>query len=89
MTDLLEKDFQATCWRHLTPFLDLLEIQKEKVGTENWLEAVSNFKKSVQQNPHQYIGQELPSKEILDTVVHQLFEEFTQRKLSGELTALN
>lgn len=68
----------------LKPFVEMLEYQKSIVSLRNWLTLVETLTERVIQNPDQYLGNDLPSKEIISEIVHGIFEEFVCKQTSTQ-----
>lgn len=64
-------------WSHeLEPIKVMLVHRKRELAPEEWIRFVELTKKSVLRNPDQYLENNFPRKEILDTVIPLIFDDF-------------
>lgn len=79
---LLINPYKEKFKQALKPFVEMLEYQKSIVSLRNWLTLVETLTERVIQNPDQYLGNDLPSKEIISEIVHGIFDEFVGMQTS-------
>lgn len=60
----------------LQPFIDLMDYKKSKLSEEGWLRFVESIKESIIRNPEQFLGKELPRKEVIKDLVQEIFDEY-------------
>ena len=60
----------------LNPIKVMLVNRKKDMSNEEWLNLVSNTKKSILDHPGQYIDEDLDENLQIEIVIDQIFEEF-------------
>lgn len=73
MEDL--EDLNQKYRRQIKPVLEMLKHKKIELGNNEWKNFVGRTEQSIKDSPDQYLS-ELPKKEILDLIIHRLFNEF-------------
>lgn len=82
MTELLENTIayhRSNLARTISPFLELLEDQKQHVTQTQWLTAVRSLMTRIIENPDQYLTQDLPPQEVTTGIVRSIFHEFIMK----------
>jgi hypothetical protein len=64
----------------LAPMFELLLYKKQKLSHEEWLAFVARTESSIIQSPQQFLGNDLPSKSIIDESVKEIFIEFLEKE---------
>lgn len=71
----------------LAPILVMLIDKYKKMSLHQWRRFVNKTMQSVQNNPSEYLGTELPGEEVRKEIIEELFHEFLQRPLyKGKIT---
>jgi hypothetical protein len=60
----------------LEPIKVMLVNKKRTLSLVRWLSFVNSTKHSVLSHPDQYLGDELPEREVLEPIVGTIFSEF-------------
>jgi hypothetical protein len=58
----------------------MLSWKRAKSSREKWLEFVENTQRSVLMQPEQYLGRDLPSKEVIERLVREIFDDFLAKE---------
>lgn len=64
----------------LAPIFELLVFKKGKLKELDWLAFVARTEQSIKENPHQFLGKELPHKSEVDRAVEEIFIEFMEEE---------
>jgi hypothetical protein len=64
----------------LAPMFELLLYKRQKLSHEEWLAFVARTESSIIQSPQQFLGNDLPSKSIIDGAVKEIFMEFLEKE---------
>lgn len=67
--------------RTLDPFFDMLLSQRVGMDSQIWISMINRLESSIILNVDQYLGNEVPSKEITTEIVKEIFEDFVQDHL--------
>ena len=67
----------------LAPMFELLLYKRQKLSHEEWLAFVARTESSIIQSPQQFLGNDLPSKPIVDEAVKEIFIEFLEKETVG------
>ncbi|RAV99996.1 hypothetical protein [Pseudochryseolinea flava] len=59
----------------LRPFLEMIEHKKRRMDLTDWKVYVNRLIDAIINNPEQYLGQNLPSRETTTTIVLEIFSE--------------
>jgi hypothetical protein len=62
----------------LQPIKVMLVDKKKKQTLSTWLTFVNQTRDRVLVSPHQYLGEQLPSTELLTQIVKDIFSEFVK-----------
>lgn len=65
--------------RTISPFLELLEDQKQNVTQTQWLTAVRSLMARIIESPNQYLTNDLPPREITTAIIRSIFHEFIMK----------
>jgi hypothetical protein len=82
MTELQENTIahhRSNLERTVTPFLELLENQKQHITQTQWLLSVRSLMARIIENPDQYLTQDMPPKEVTTAIVRSIFHEFIMK----------
>jgi hypothetical protein len=82
MTELQENmiaHHRTNLARTLSPFLELLENQKQDTTQTQWLRAVRTLMARIIESPDQYLTKDLPPKEVTTAIVRSIFHEFIMK----------
>jgi hypothetical protein len=60
----------------LYPFLLMLASKRDQISQDEWLRLVERTKNSIIWNPDQYLGNQLPSKDLIKIIVTDIFDDF-------------
>jgi len=75
-----KQEFQV----RLLPVMDLLDHKRSVLPHEDWIAFTGRTKTSIVNNPIQFLGQDLPDKEITTELVESIFSEYIAREeISG------
>jgi hypothetical protein len=72
------EDYKSLFFHHLKPFLDMLEYQLPGMDSQEWGATVYRIASSVERNPEQYLGRDLPKRELTAQIIREIFEVFIQ-----------
>ena len=61
----------------MRPIMEMLKHKQSELKTADWIRLVRQTEQKVIESPDQYLTR-LPQKEILDSLVHSLFNEFIE-----------
>jgi hypothetical protein len=72
----------------LQPFMELASHKRSTLGELDWLNFVDNLKTRIVENPHQFLGAQLPQQEIIRQSIEEIFQEYLlDQRESSEFTA--
>jgi hypothetical protein len=71
----------------LKPFLEMLLHHKSTESVHDWFMMINNLEARIILDPEQYLGQDLPAREVIDEVINEIFEEFVRDPASLTLEA--
>ena len=77
-----DKAYRIRFNRTLEPVKVMLVNRKNKLPHTQWLDFVELTRSSIISRPEEYLGRELPSREILSRVVDGIFADFL--RVEGE-----
>lgn len=60
----------------LEPLKVMLVHKKGDLLPDDWLQFVEITRKSILQHPDQYLDRDFPSREVLETLINKIFEDF-------------
>ncbi|HMG90524.1 MAG TPA: hypothetical protein VK589_10695 [Chryseolinea sp.] len=72
------ENYKSLFFRHLKPFLDMLEFQHTTMDAREWGATVYRIASGVENHPEQYLGKDLPSHEVTTQFIREIFEDFIQ-----------
>lgn len=67
--------------RTLDPFFDMLLSKRMYVDSVIWISMIHRLESSVILNADQYLGNDLPPRDIMNEIVKEIFENFIQDQL--------
>jgi len=62
----------------LEPIKVMLVDKKRKLTLATWISFVNQTRDRVIMSPHQYLGEQLPPKELMTTIVNDIFRDFVK-----------
>ena len=65
----------------LKPFFDMLEQKREGMSDDEWSLAVIQLEACIINAPEQYLGHDLPEKDLIGRIIKEIFEDFLEEKL--------
>lgn len=71
--------YRSNLARTISPFLELLEDQKQNVTQTQWLRAVRSLMTRIIESPDQYLTNDLPPREITTAIIRSIFHEFIMK----------
>jgi hypothetical protein len=78
-----ERDLKRVYTPMLQPYFELLEHLETKMNHDQWISFVDRTVEYICNDPEQYLGNNIPSKEVAVEIIREAFEEF----LSGRVMA--
>jgi hypothetical protein len=80
------EDYKSLFFNDLMPFMDMLAQRHLEMDFQNWIEMVNRIASSIESNPEQYLGRDLPKHEIISKVIKEIFDDFAQEYSIAEDT---
>jgi hypothetical protein len=71
----------------LKPVFAMLVHKQKEMDRREWVAMVMKIRNSVQGNPSEYLGTDLPDKDLLNDVLEELFHEFQRERSSQSVSA--
>lgn len=72
-------DYKRQFSHDLIPFLDMLAHRQLQMQYQDWVEMVNRIASSIERNPEQYLGRDLPKHEIISNVIKEIFDDFLRK----------
>lgn len=60
----------------LQPFIDLMDYKRSQLSDTEWLRFVASTKLSIIGSPEQFLGKDLPAREVIKQWVEEVFDEY-------------
>lgn len=89
MMSYQRQDYKNLFKSNLEPFLDMLENKQANSDPHRWRERVSWLAACVAGNPEQYVGQEMPVRNIAIEIIDEIFEDFLREHSLFEESVLH
>ena len=84
--DDYKRFFRITLW----PYLEMLLSKQNDYTLEAWLHMIDQTRSRIISNPQQYLGNDLPSPDIIAELVMKVFEDFIAKSVpEAELSAIS
>jgi hypothetical protein len=64
----------------LQPIIDLLDHKKTQLSEQDWIRFMEITKSSIQANPDQFLGKELPSRAVIQQIVDDIFVDYLKEQ---------
>ncbi|SKC83297.1 hypothetical protein [Ohtaekwangia koreensis] len=66
----------------LQPYFEVLEHLETKMNHDQWINYVERTVEYICNDPEQYLGNNIPSKEVVAEIIREVFEEFLSSHVS-------
>jgi hypothetical protein len=70
--------YKNTCRVTIDPIVQMLEHKRTVLNFSQWIQFVESTKSRIINNPEQYLGKNLPDREIIVKSIEMIFEEIVE-----------
>jgi hypothetical protein len=81
---LLFKKYKTKFRYTLQPLFALLLYKRKQLQSPSWLELCQKTKQSILNNPLEFLGDDLPEKNLMEDIVEEIFVEFVKERASRD-----
>lgn len=76
------KKYKRIFRRNLQPVFAMLAARRREIGIADWKVVVDQTLQHVIDNPAEYIGNDLPGKELMIDILHEIKSEFLKESFT-------
>jgi hypothetical protein len=78
MTRDEEIEYKRLYAHALRPFMEFIKYHREESTTGSWIEITEKLFSRAITNPEQYLGKDLPSPNVINKIVTEIFNDFKE-----------